>query len=435
MRKSIAVIGAGIAGMGAAWALSRRHDVTLFEKDARPGGHSNTVTVDYDGARIAVDTGFIVYNTVNYPNLVRLFEKLGVKTEESNMSFSVSMDSGRLEWAGDSIGKLFAQKRNILKPGFHGMWLDILRFNKRALLDLNRGALDAYSLGEYLDLHGFGRRFREHYLLPMGAAIWSTSAGDMLGFPARSFVEFFDNHALLQGFNTHSWRTVSGGSQCYVEKLIADFRGRLVCDAQLRAVSRSGAGVALHFSDGAIQAFDEVVFACHPDQALAMLTQARADEREILSAMRYAPNRAILHRDARLMPRRRKVWSSWNYLGEHAASGAPVSLTYWMNRLQNIDPARPLFVSLNPSELPRADLIFGSFQYEHPQFDRAALAARVKLAAIQGAGGVWYCGAWCGHGFHEDGLTSGLEVAERLGAEMPFGRIAAPRIFAEAKAA
>jgi predicted NAD/FAD-binding protein len=427
----IAVIGSGVSGLAAAWALGKHHEVVLYEKDSRLGGHANTVTVDYDGTPIAVDTGFIVYNNVNYPNMVRLFEALGVETDTSDMSFGLSFDNGRLEWAGDNIGTVFAQKRNIVSLSHFSMIRDILRFNRIAAQDLASGALDGLSLGAYLDQRRFGRAFRDRYLLPMGAAIWSTPNARMTEFPARSFIEFFDNHALLAGFNTFLWRTVRGGSRQYVQKIAKDFSGqtRLNCGAAL--VTRDDSGVTVLDTTGAAARYDQIVFACHSDQALASLGDATAQEDHLLGSIKYEPNVAILHRDISFMPRRRRVWSSWNYVTDTppGASNGPVALTYWMNRLQNIDRAKPLLVTLNPATPPKRELTFGTYNYAHPQFDQAAMRAQQKLSSIQGQKRTWFCGAWCGHGFHEDGLTSGLEIAESLGAPAPWGKLLRPRIF------
>lgn len=430
-RKRIAIIGSGISGLGAAWSLSPQHDVTLFEKDQRLGGHANTVDVDYEGKHIAVDTGFIVYNELNYPNLTALFAQLGVATEASNMGFSVSLDQGRLEWSGESLKTLFAQRRNLLNPFFHAMWIDILRFNSFARRDLASGAARGQSLGVWLDARRLGKAFRENYLLPMGAAIWSTPANEMLAFPAESFLSFFANHKLID-FDRPQWRTVTGGSREYVAKLAAALKLRIATATPVKAVARDDQGVRITLNDRT-ETFDHVIFACHSDQALGLLSDASAEERALLGAVRYAPNTAWLHRDTTLMPRRRKVWAAWNYLRRtNEREGSPVAVTYWMNRLQNLDPTRPLFVTLNPVEPPQPRLTFARFEYDHPQFDQKALQAQQSLSAIQGERNSWFCGAWCGHGFHEDGLTAGLEVARALGGRvLPHG-IARPRIFAGA---
>lgn len=432
-RKRIAVIGAGIAGLGAAWALGKRHDVTVYEKDARPGGHANTVEVDYDGRRIAVDTGFIVFNDVTYPNLIALFAELGVVTEDSDMSFGVSFGSGRLEYAGDNVGTLFAQKRNLLSLRHHAMWMDILRFNRTATADIASNAVGARSLGEYLASRRFGAAFRDRYLLPMGAAIWSMPNSEMLGFPAASFLSFFRNHGLLSGFNTFRWRTVTGGSQQYVGKLVDAIAGRIFPGCAVRDVRRTDAGISVTDASGLATAYDEVVMACHAPEALAMLGDATQAERAALGALRTARNIAVLHRDPALMPRRKSVWSSWNYLSDEqpGLSDRPVSLTYWMNRLQNIDRRYPLFVTLNPAHPPKPELTFGVFDYAHPQIDAGAESAVTALRPLQGRRNIWFCGAWAGHGFHEDGLTAGLEIAAALGAPAPWGAVGRPRVFAD----
>jgi uncharacterized protein len=406
-RQRIAVIGAGIAGMGAAWALSRRHDVTLFEREPRPGGHSNTVEAD----DVAVDTGFIVYNARNYPNLVRLFDRLGVPTENSDMSFAVSVGDGALEWSGTNLLTLFGQPRNLLSPRFHRMWRDILRFNKQATAALESGALEGLTLGDYLAAGRYSEQFRLDYLLPMGAAIWSAPMAEMLAFPARTFVRFFVNHGLVTVNDRPQWRTVTGGSREYVRRLLADYRGTLRLGAAVRAVKREADGVLV---DG--ERFDQAVIAAHGDQALSMLADADPAERNVLGRFRFQANRAVLHRDESLMPRRRRVWSSWNYLSEPRRDmQRRVGLTYWMNKLQNLDPAKPLFVTMNPLREPAPETVYASFDYEHPLFDTGAIAAQGELVRIQGVRRTWFCGAWAGYGFHEDGLKAGLGVARALG--------------------
>lgn len=420
--QSIAVIGGGISGLGAAWALSRRHRVTLFEQADRAGGHSNTVDVDYDGQRIAVDTGFIVYNERNYPHLVKLFTTLGVATDASEMSFSVSVGDGALEWGGSNLGALFAQKRNFLRPGFHRMWWDILRFNREAPAALADGRLGATSLGEYLRAGHYSASFMLDYLLPMGAAIWSAPLRQMQDFPAATFIQFFVNHGLLTINDRPQWRTVAGGSREYVNRLLAHLRGTIRLNCGVTSIIRSPDGIIVSDSAGATARFDHVVLAAHADHSLTMLHDPDADERHLLGAFRYQTNRAVLHRDPALMPHRRAIWSSWNYLSEARRDDERrVALTYWMNRLQNIDQVRPIFVTLNPICEPRADLTFASFDYEHPLFDLAAIAAQRRLqigaaGSIQGRRNTWFCGSYCGYGFHEDGLSAGLRVAAALGA-------------------
>ncbi len=412
-RPRIAVIGTGITGLGAAYALRHRADLTLYEKAPRLGGHSQTVAVDYDGTAIPVDTGFIVYNEINYPRLTALFAELGIATAPSRMSFAVSARGGAVEWGGDSLATVFAQRRNLLSPPFLGMLADILRFNRAAVRDLDAGRLAGRSLGGYAA--GYGTAFRRDYLLPMGAAIWSTPVADMMAFPAESFVRFFRNHALLKGLeDRHQWRTVRGGSSTYVTRLAGYFTGRIRSGRAVAALVAEADGVTVVEAGGHRARFDQVIVATHADEALAMIAAPSPAERAVLGAFRYAENHAVLHRDSRLMPRRRGVWSSWNYLSAAGSEGSAVTLTYWMNRLQNIDPAKPLFVSLNPHVPPDPAKTFFACSYHHPMFDRPALEAQGRLAGLQGRRGLWFGGAYCGNGFHEDGLAAGQAIARAI---------------------
>lgn len=422
----IAVIGAGITGMGAAWLLDQAgNDVVLWEKEGRLGGHSNTVDAPHpNGGTVPVDTGFIVFNDLTYPNLIRLFERLEVPVEPSNMSFAVSADGGRLEYSGNSIGGLFAQRRNLLKPAHWGMIRDILRFYREAPSVLG-GASDGHggTLADFLAENRYGHAFVYDHLLPMGAAIWSATLQEMMRFPASSFVRFFVNHGLLEVRNRPQWRTVTGGSREYVRRLTAGLvaQGKLRHGAPVVAVERGADAVTVRDADGHAERFDQVVLACHADQALALLGDADPEERSVLGAFRFQPNRAVLHSDPALMPRRRRAWASWNYLADGArGQDARVSVSYWMNSLQNLDPAAPLFVSLNPLREPDPALTHAAFDYDHPQFDSAAVAAQGRIADIQGRRGTWFCGAWLGYGFHEDGLSAGLAVAEAMGARRPW---------------
>lgn len=430
-RQRIAVIGAGISGLGAAWALARHHDVTVFEANAAPGGHANTIDIDYTGLPIAVDTGFIVFNDWNYPNLTRLFAHLDVPAIKSDMSFAVSVGQGdsrgALEWSGNNLATLFAQKRNLLRPSFHRMWRDILRFNKTAVIDLAAGRMTDLSLGDYLARGRYSDSFMLDYLLPMGAAIWSAPLAEMMAFPAETFANFFRNHGLLSLDDRPQWYTVQGGSREYVKRLLADGDFTLHLHMPVHAVQRDTDGVNVVTARGSSH-FDQVVLACHADQALRLIDdQASAQERDLLASFRFQPNRAVLHRDPALMPRRRNVWASWNYLSEPRRDPQRrVGLTYWMNLLQSIDSSRPLFVTMNPVTEPRDDLVFAEFAYEHPLFDRAAIDAQARIGEIQGKDRLWFCGAWCKYGFHEDGFTAGLRVAEALGAT-PFADTAAAR--------
>jgi predicted NAD/FAD-binding protein len=433
----IAVVGTGIAGNAAAWTLSKRYPVTVYEREIRPGGHSHTVTVDYDGTPIAVDIGFIVYNELNYPDLTALFDHLGVETTESCMSFAVTSDGGRFEWKGggnnwwQTTMGLFAQPRNLLSPSYLWMLRDILTFGRQSVEDYDAGRLAGLSLGEYFDWRKFAPRLLSDYLGPMGAAIWSTPARDMLNFPAENFVAFFKNHRLLQ-YQRPVWRTVKGGSRNYVEKLADTFRQQVRLGCAVTSIERKARGVVVTDSHGGSEMYDHVIIAAHSDQALKMLADADDRERSILGAIGYSPNTIYLHRDTRLMPRRRRAWASWNFLRWARLGSAvnDVAVTYWMNELQGIDENKPLFISLNPPFEPEPGLTFGKYICEHPQYDAAAFAAQKHLEDIQGKRHTWFCGAWTGYGFHEDGLRSALSVAEALGATAPWRE--APPELAEA---
>lgn len=423
----VAVIGTGIAGNAAAWALSQHHPVTVYDRELRPGGHSHTVNIDYDGTRLAVDIGFIVYNELNYPDLTALFAHLGVETVASCMSFAVTAERGRFEWKGggnnwfETAKGLFAQPRNLLSPSYLWMLRDILKFNQQSTADYAAGKLAGLTLGEYFRKRHFAPRLLSDYLAPMGAAIWSAPARDILDFPAENFVAFFSNHRLLQ-YDRPVWRTVKGGSARYVEKLTADFRDRIRLGCAVTSIERTLHGVVIHDSHGMRETYDHVVIAAHSDQALAMLGDADDRERAILGAIGYSPNVIYLHRDVRFMPKRRHAWASWNFLRwqREGEAANDVAVTYWMNPLQGIDADKPLFVSLNPPFEPDPALTFGKYMVEHPQYNAAAFAAQKRLGEIQGRHHTWFCGAWTGYGFHEDGLRSGLAVAQALGAAVPW---------------
>jgi hypothetical protein len=409
-RKNIAVIGTGISGMSAAWLLSQDHNVTVYESERRIGGHSNTVTVRTATGEIAVDTGFIVYNELTYPNLTALFAHLDVPTQLSDMTFAVSLGGGDLEYSG-SLAGLFAEKRNLFRPRFWSMLRDLQRFYREAPRDLEALEQIHTTLGDYLEAGAYGAAFRNDHLLPMAAAIWSAPARQILDYPAAAFIRFHDNHGLLKLRNRPPWRTVWGGSRAYVERLTQSYKNRIRLGTPAVAITRDNGSVKIRDNSGAIESFDDVVIASHADQALGLLGDASPEERRLLGAFRYSRNVAVLHSDARLMPRRRAVWSSWNYTGD-SGDECP-SVTYWMNSLQNIPHATPLFVTLNPQLSPRGE--HHREIYEHPLFDAAAIAAQRQLWSLQGDRNTWYCGAYFGAGFHEDGLQAGLAVAETLG--------------------
>jgi len=420
----VAIVGAGIGGLSAGWLLSQSgYEVTVFEAEPRLGGHAHTRRIDYDGTPINVDTGFIVLNDRNYPNLQRFFDLLDVVTAPSSMGFAVSMDRGRLEYGGGGLDQLFAQRRNLVSPRFIRMTLDILRFFKegKALLGDGREASYQPSLGEWLRENRYSDAFRDDHLLPMAAAIWSCPVATMTQFPARSFLRFFLNHGLLDRKDRPQWRTVVGGSHHYVDRLAETFGDRVRTGAKVVALRRSEAGVDVVTEGGHSARFDHVVTGVHGADLLAMIDAPDGEEREILGAFKTQPNEMLLHRDPDLMPRERKVWSSWNYISEAGLDGErAVSLTYWMNSLQPLPADCPLFVSLNPVRRPREELIFKRSTYHHPIFDQAAIDAQKRLKTLQGRGRLWYCGAWTGYGFHEDGLVSGIAVAKALGATVPW---------------
>jgi predicted NAD/FAD-binding protein len=413
-RLKIAVIGSGISGLSAAWLLAQKHDVTLYEKDARLGGHSNTVDVETADGRVAIDTGFIVHNSVNYPNLVQLFQHLDVATKSSNMSFAVSVGDGAFEYAGNSLGSLFAQKRNLLRPRFWSMLNGIFRFYRQAPRDLTGLASSDMSLGAYLAEQNYSAAFQRDHLLPMAGAIWSSPPQALLDYPAASFISFCENHGLLKLRDRPVWRTIVGGSRAYVAKLAARLADRIRTKTKAVRIERKVGGVTVHAETGEAATYDHVVIATHADQALAMLGDPSAAEREALAAFRYARNDAVLHSDPALMPRRKAVWSSWNYLSD-AGSDNALCVTYWMNELQALETRQDYFVTLNPTRAPRADLVHRTETYAHPVFDGNALKAQARLSALQGTRNTWFCGAYFGAGFHEDGLKSGLTAAETLG--------------------
>ena len=434
-RLKVAVIGTGISGMSAAWLISQRHSVTVYERDERLGGHSHTVNAPNGATTIPVDTGFIVYNEKTYPNLTALFAHLDVPTEPSEMSFAVSLDDGRLEYSGSRFG-LFAQKRNVFRPRFWSMLNDIHRFYREAPTDVT--LLDELhtTLGDYLDMNRYGRAFRDDHLLPMAGAIWSAPPETMLAYPAAAFIRFHDNHGLLQVSNRPQWRTVSGGSRSYVERLTSSYRHRIELGAAAKHICRRGAKVGILDAFARIEWFDHLVIATHADEALALLDDPSPTESALLGAFRYSKNIAILHSDPSLMPKRRAVWSSWNHIGPASADDAGgCTVTYWMNRLQNIVSTAPLFVTLNPRREPNPRTIVTVENYDHPLFDTGAIRAQRRLWSLQGKRNTWFCGAYFGAGFHEDGLQSGLAVAEALGgARRPWHVVdESTRIFIERK--
>lgn len=421
----VAVVGSGIAGLAAAHTLRNSTHVTLFEAGGHFGGHANTVDVTLpgvDGERVThgVDTGFLVYNERTYPNLIALFEELGVQVAPSDMSFSVQVPGAggaqSLEWCGSDLNTVFAQRRNLVSPRFLGMLKDLLRFNALCtrLARENRDADLLQPLGEFLDRHRFGEAFRDWYFLPMLGCIWSCPTDQMLRFPVATMIRFCHNHGLLQVTRRPQWYTVEGGSRNYVRKIVAG-----LADARLNTpvqrIERDAQGVKV-FTGAGVEHFDHVVLATHSDQALALLGQPTTDEQAVLGAIRYQANRAVLHTDTTAMPGNPKAWAAWNYerAADDGRESARVCLHYWLNRLQPLPFAQPVIVSLNPVRAINPSKVLAEFEYAHPVFDLGAVQAQARVAALQGRQRTWFCGAWAGYGFHEDGLKSGLAAAKAL---------------------
>jgi predicted NAD/FAD-binding protein len=404
----VAVIGGGVSGLSAAWLLAKTCDVTLYEAEPRLGGHSDTF--DWDGT--PVDCGFIVYNERTYPNLAALFARLGVKTRESDMSFAASIDDGAIEYSGAGLRGLVAQRANLLRPRYWSMLSDIMRFFREARKDVGRD--DLGPLEAYLDRGGYGAPFRDHYLYPMAAAVWSTPAMRVGEYPAEAFIRFSLNHGLLDLVDRPIWRTVIGGSRVYVS-VLAESLGRAFTGRAALGVKRTGDGVEVTDVAGEMRRYDRLVLATHADDALLLIDRPTRSECELLGAFRYIRNHATLHTDWRAMPRRRAAWASWNYMAKGRASGRSLSVTYWMNNLQGLPSRPPVFLSLNPLfEIPDSRIL-RRLWFKHPMFTEATLAAQKRLWSLQGLGDVWFCGAYFGFGFHEDGLQAGLAVAEEIG--------------------
>jgi uncharacterized protein len=414
----IAIVGTGISGLGAAHLLHPNHDITVYEKASRVGGHSRTVTVDYDGHAIPVDTCFIVFNRPNYPNLCGLFTQLGVPVHKSDMTFSASIKDGWLEWGAKDLDAVFGQRRNLFRPRFALLVCDVFKFNNGAEAAVAQHP--DFTLDQLITHLGLGDWFRRYYLLPMAGAIWSCPLSEMLAFPARTLIQFFANHHLLSATGQPQWYTVTGGSQEYVSRLIAPFAPRIRTQCGAAAITRQAGKIQIHDTQGTIETYDEVVMACHGDETLALLKDADNAERTALSPFRYQKNIAVLHRDASVMPKRKRCWASWVYSSDGEAAYPKITVSYWMNRLQNIDERYPLFVSLNPKrEIPK-DLVFDTKEFDHPVFDGAAISAQMQVQALQGTRNTWYCGAHLRHGFHEDGLASAVTVARLLGSAIPW---------------
>lgn len=411
-RQRIAIVGGGISGLAAAYRLTPQHDVTLYEAAPRLGGHARTVVAGRNGDQ-PVDTGFIVFNFVNYPYLTAMFRDLDVPVEKSNMSFGATIDDGRVEYGLGSLGALFAQKSNARRPGFLAMVRDIMRFNARAEGAVN----DGLTIEELMRELRLGDWFRRYYLMPICGAIWSTPMEQIGSFPAATLVQFFRNHALMNVTGQHQWWTVKGGSREYVRRLETRLSS-LGCDLRagtpVQAVERDGQGVVIRSARFRAESFDQVILACHSDDALRLLSRPTVEEQAALSNLTYQDNHAILHCDETQMPKRKACWSSWVYKAEDHDTRPAIGVTYWMNRLQNIPENDPLFVSLNPVRAVREDRIYDEVTFRHPVFDQAALRAQDRLAAIQGRNRTWFAGAYLRHGFHEDGFASAVRVTNAI---------------------
>ena len=416
----IAIVGSGISGMAAAYLLkSHGHHITLYEQAARVGGHTRTMHIDYHGHPIAVDTGFIVYNHANYPHLSAMFRYLQVPTQPSNMSFAISLNWGAMEWGARSLNAVFGQRRNLIRPDFYRLIRQVYRFNTHAFALSEQHP--EWSLAQLVQHLGLSQSFCNLYLLPMGGAIWSCPPKQMLAFPARTFVQFFKNHGLLGFSGQHQWYTVTGGAQRYIEKLTASYHTDIRLNTGVRTVYRDSTGVNVVDSSGTDTRYDQIVFACHADQTLRMLQDASTQEREILGCFHYQRNVAYLHRDPSQMPKRKRCWASWVYCANGSIGEEPqIAVTYWMNLLQSIDARYPLFVTLNPATPIAEACIFDRHEFEHPIFTQDAIRAQALLPSIQGQQRSWFCGAYTRYGFHEDGLLSAVNVAQALGASVPW---------------
>lgn len=415
-KKKIAVIGSGVSGLSAAWLLSKKHEITLFEKCSKAGGHANTRIISTSNGNVPVDSGFIVYNEQNYPNLAALFLLLGVPTTVTEMSFAFSRDEGRYEYNGSGLKGLFGQKTNMIRSSHWRMIQDIQRFFSESGTRI-LGYDENIELGAFLKLEGFSEAFLDNHILPMAGAIWSSPADQMKVFPAKSFLDFYANHGLLQANNRPKWRSIAGGSEQYLNRLIADSNFYLKLDCPVSSVQRRVGNVTIQTQDGQAHHFDEVVFACHADAALKMLTEPSQMEERLLGNFSYSSNQVVMHRDKTLMPKRRRLWASWNYLtnSEQFATAKPSSVTYWMNSLQQLDTKEDIFVSVNPGrKIDQSKMLFRT-EYRHPVFDVNAMKAQKMLWQLQGTNRSWFCGSYFGYGFHEDGLQSGLAVAEQVG--------------------
>ena len=412
----IGVIGSGVSGLVSALTLQEKIEVTLFEKNSKLGGHSNTVTIEQENKKYSVETGFIVLNDKNYPIFTSLLKHLNIGVNNSSMSFSVSVDKGQFEYSSSYIG-LLGQTKNIIDPKYWGMLRDINYFYTNALKDV-KDCPDNETLGQFLKRFNYSNKFIDYHLVPMTASIWSCPTKSILNFPIKSLLVFFENHKLLNIYNRPKWSTVNKGSREYVKKIQSLLKGKIYTNAKVNKISKSKEGIRVHYQDG-IKTFDKVILACHADQSSEILIENFSEEANLLKDFKYQKNTSILHSDINFMPKRKSVWSSWNYITETGNSGN-LSITYWMNELQGINSPKPILLSLNPKILPNPDLIYGQYSYSHPILDNKAINIQKKLSSIQGKNNLWFCGAWTGFGFHEDGVKSAVEIANSHNIDLPW---------------
>ena len=412
----IGVIGSGVSGLVSALTLQERFEVSLFEKNSKLGGHSNTVTIEQENNKYSVETGFIVLNDKNYPIFTSLLKHLNIGVNNSSMSFSVSVDKGQFEYSSSYIG-LLGQTKNIIDPKYWGMLRDINYFYNNALKDV-KDCPDNETLGQFLKRFNYSNKFIDYHLVPMTASIWSCPTKSILNFPIKSLLVFFENHKLLNIYNRPKWSTVNKGSREYVKKIQSLLKGKIYTNAKVNKISKSKEGIRVHYQNG-IKTFDKVILACHADQSSEILIENFSEEANLLKDFKYQKNTSILHSDINFMPKRKSVWSSWNYITETGNSGN-LSITYWMNELQGINSPKPILLSLNPKILPNPDLIYGQYSYSHPILDNNAINIQKKLSSIQGKNNLWFCGAWTGFGFHEDGVKSAVEIANSHNIDLPW---------------
>lgn len=412
---NIAIIGTGISGLGAAYLLHQHHDLVIYEKNTYVGGHSRTIEVPIEQGMLAVDTGFIVFNDRNYPNLLGLFDQIDVPYQKSDMSFGVSIDDGWLEYSSNG---LFAQRKNLFRPQYWRMLVDVIRFNKQALSFIESDP--TISLGDCLEQLNMGEWFKRYYILAMGAAIWSCPVETIMQFPAQTFLRFFKNHGLLSINDRPQWYTVTGGSREYTRRLIAPFEEHILLNNGAKRVVAKGNQFEVTDEQGGSRLFDHVIFACHADQALKLIEQPSVDEQSVLSNFNYQRNHIIVHSDVSFMPQHQQCWSSWVYLSEQQDDNHGVSLSYWMNNLQSLQTEIPIIVTLNPAKRPKKQLILDEHYFSHPIFDYGAITSQENIRNIQGKRNLWFCGAYQRYGFHEDGLLSAVNVAKSLGVNIPW---------------